>query len=77
MSEKSIKPENKLANIEDWHPHFTIKTDSDVRVIPSRFFEDVIDGKREFTDLEEFKPVLRAILSDWMSFNIGGEENDT
>ena len=48
-------------------PHFTIATlDGNAHIIPVQFFEDVIEGKRKITDLDDFDIIIRSILKEWL-----------
>jgi len=49
-------------------PHLTVQTrDGNVHVLPESLIQDVIDGKMEFTEIEAWRPLLQAILADWLA----------
>ena len=48
-------------------PNITIMTiDGNVHVVPKGFFSDVIDGKTNILDLDDFGIIIRSILKEWL-----------
>ena len=57
----------EVTNIEDHRPQLNIQVaPGNVHVIPKAFFEDVVNGKRDITDLEQYKEIVPVILSEWL-----------
>ena len=60
---------SKVEILDEHRPHFVIDTpDENVHVLPVSFIDDVINGKRDFTDADDHKILLRALLKDWRDF---------
>jgi len=39
-----------------------------LHVIPRSFFDDVIAGKREITELEGWEKLMPSILTEWLTY---------
>ena len=62
-----------IIDIELHKPHISIDVENgNVHVIPMQFFHDVVSGKRKITELEESELILKAIIKDWIDFNLTG-----
>lgn len=52
-----------IVSLDDYREHLALTDiNGDVRIIPRSFFEDVVDGKRKLTDLEEHETVTPLIV---------------
>ena len=60
-------PKQNVSNIEDYKPHLTVNCGECVHVISISLIEDVISGKKDFTELERWDALLKTILKDWLS----------
>ena len=56
-----------VSHIEDYKPHLTVNCGECVHVISISLIEDVISGKKDFTELERWDELLKTILKDWLS----------
>jgi hypothetical protein len=55
-----------IVNIEDAKPHLTVNCGESVHVVPVALIEDVIAGKKDFTQLEQWDVLLKTILKEWL-----------
>ena len=63
-----VRCEN-VDDIDDHKPQFVLQTDGAFHVVPKSFFEDVINGKIEFTELDGHKEIIKLILSEWLKYS--------
>lgn len=56
----------KVIHIDDQKPHLTINCGDSVHVVPIALIEDVIAGKKCFTQLEQWNDLLKTILVEWL-----------
>ncbi len=56
----------KIVNIEEAKPHLTVNCGETIHVIPVALIEDVIAGKKDFTQLDDWETLLKTILRDWL-----------
>lgn len=52
---------------EDKEPHLTINCEDGVHVIPVALLEDVVSGRAELTEIENWEPILKKVLAEWLS----------
>ena len=57
----------KVTHVDDHKPHLTVNCGESVHIVPVALIEDVINGKRDFTQLEKWDVLLKTILKDWLS----------
>jgi len=57
---------NNIRHISDNKPHLTVNCGESVHVIPVALIEDVIEGKKDFTQLDQWDVLLKTILKDWL-----------
>ena len=55
-----------IVNIEDAKPHLTVNCGESVHVIPVALIEDVISGKKDFTQFDDWETLLKTILRNWL-----------
>lgn len=60
-------PKEKIIHIDDHKPHLTVNCGESVHVVPVALIEDVINGKKDFTQLDQWDTLLKTILKDWLS----------
>ena len=67
MSGDAPQPQN-LINLDDYRPHIVVNAmeEGKVYVFPVDLILDVTEGRSEFDQIEEWRPLLRAILRDWL-----------
>ena len=59
---------NKLIKLEEYKPHITISLiDGDVLVVPTRYIEELIDGKQKLKITKDNEILLRTIIQEWYS----------
>ena len=56
----------KVSDIFTNQPHITIQGKNRVHVMPVSLIEDVIDGKMDITQIEDWQDFLPTILDDWL-----------
>ena len=56
----------KVENIDDFRPHLTVNCCESIHVVPVALIENVIAGKKDFTQLEQWDVLLKTILKDWL-----------
>lgn len=56
----------KVENIDDFRPHLTVNCGKSVHVVPVALIEDVIAGKKDFTQIDDWVDLLKTILRDWL-----------
>lgn len=61
---------SKVTDIDNERPHYLINTGDKIHVLPESFVNDVINGKRRWTEADDWEPMLIAILSDWQLYQI-------
>lgn len=59
-------PEKKVSNIEDVKPHLTINCGDKVHVVPVSLIEDVIEGRKDLTQIDDWENLARKILQEWL-----------
>lgn len=63
---------SKVVNINDYRPHLSVweaaGASNVLHVIPRSFFDDVIAGKREITELEGWEKLMPSILTEWLTY---------
>ncbi len=55
-----------VEDLDDHRPHIMIPGKKNAHVIPRSCIEDVISGKKDITDIEEFEDFLPMILQEWL-----------
>ena len=60
-------PEQKVSSSDGHKPHLTVNCGESVHVVPVALIEDVIEGKKDFTQLERWDVLLKTILKDWLA----------
>lgn len=56
----------KVTHIDDHKPHLTVNCGETVHVVPVALIEDVVNGKTDFTQIEQWDVLLKTILRDWL-----------
>jgi len=59
--------DKSISTIDDYRPHLTVNCGESVHVVPVALLEDVISGKKDFTQIEQWDVLLKTILKDWLS----------
>lgn len=59
-------PKQNITHIDDHKPHLTVNCGESVHVVPVALIEDVISGKKDFTQLDQWNVLLKTILKDWL-----------
>ena len=59
-------PKKNVTHIDDHKPCLTVICGESVHVVPVALIEDVISGKKDFTQLEQWDVLLKTILKDWL-----------
>ena len=72
--------DDKVIPMDNYRPSLSIPhDDGSQRVIPLSVLEDVIEGKINFQDIEDWEGLIRPILQDayafWMMYE--GEDDET
>jgi len=57
---------NNVHDISDHKPHIVLQTMKATRVLPVSLIKDVINGKKDITDIEDYEDILSAILTEWL-----------
>lgn len=58
---------SKLSQIEDRLPHLAVPTpDGEVHVIPVSVFYRVLSGELKITDIDDWEPISRVIVREWL-----------
>lgn len=57
---------NQVTYIEDKKPHLTINCEDGVHVVPVSLLEDVASGQIELTEIENWKPIVKKVLAEWL-----------
>ena len=57
-----------IIDIDDWRASMIIQTPKTQRVhlVPVSFFEDVAEGKRKITDLDDWESITEIIITEWL-----------
>lgn len=54
---------------EDRTPHYVLRTTPRrMEVIPKEMFDRIVSGKLKLTDVEQWQPMIKAIIKEWMEF---------
>jgi len=61
---------SNVTDINDQKPHLMIPGSVNVHVMPKSLIEDVINGKKDITDIEEYEDFLPTILKEWLTMEI-------
>lgn len=74
--------EDNVVSLDERRPTVVIPDDDgNQRVLPLSLFEDILEGKKEFTDIEGWEGLIRPILHDayglWMMFQEEDNNNET
>jgi len=57
---------NNVSDIDDQRPHLMIPGKQKAHVIPKSLIQDVIDGDKDITEIEEYYDFLPTILKEWL-----------
>lgn len=49
-------------------PQVVITGNKRAFLIPEKTFKDFIDGKKDFTNLDNWEEIIRSVMRDWLSF---------
>lgn len=60
-------PENKISNIEEAKPHLSVNCGEKIHVIPVALIEDVIKGRKDLTQLDDWEGIIRRVFEEWLS----------
>ena len=59
----------KVRNIDDYRPHVRMSCpDGEIHTVSIAALDDIIDGKRSLSDIEDGDQLIRAILADWLIY---------
>ena len=57
----------EIINIEEFRSHLVVLTpDGNAHVLPKSLMEDLIEGRREIEDVDDWKMIIRAIIGEWL-----------
>jgi hypothetical protein len=57
----------EVLNIEEYKDHVTLyDINGAAHVVPVAFFLEVRDGKRDITELENYKNIMPSIIEEWL-----------
>lgn len=57
---------SKITNLDDHRPHISIRTKDAVHVVPVAMIENIICGGLKLTDVDDWEPMIKAILEEWL-----------
>ena len=55
---------SNIINIDNAKQHITIKCRDSVHVLPVSLMQDVIEGRKCFTEIERWQDIIKPILND-------------
>lgn len=60
---------SEVIALDDHRPHVTINgTSGKVHVIPVSTIQDVIEGARDITSIEDYEDIVPSILIEWLDY---------
>lgn len=60
---------SNVTDINDQKPHLVIPGVQNVHVLPRSLIEDVINGDKDITEIEEYYDFLPTILKEWIELD--------
>lgn len=59
--------DRKVEQLDDARPHLTVDCEGGPQVVPVALVVDIIEGRTDLTELEEWRPLIRKVLKEWLA----------
>ena len=57
----------EIIDIEEFRSHLVVPTpDGNAHVLPKSLMEDLIEGRREIEDVDDWKMIIRTVIGEWL-----------